>query len=134
MKITTTPPPNYDQIRKAFGVDFDKGVIFTYWPNVHFYKDSLPPDLVVHEGTHLRQQEEYPGGVEAWWARYLTDPVWRLSQELEAYRAQWRWLLKNERNRNTRQMILVHCAKDLSGTMYGSVITFEEAKLKIQMP
>ncbi len=44
------------------------------------------PDYLAHERTHAKQQRRV-GTLTFWW-RYLTDPAYRLTAEIEAYRAQ----------------------------------------------
>lgn len=131
MKIIHTPPPIFPTLQKKFGVKWDQGIIVTYFPHV-YCKTDISPDLVIHEGVHLTQQEEM--GVEAWWDRYLSDPHFRLSQELEAYQVQYRWAIDNM-NRQGRKQLLRKCAKDLSGDIYGRIISYQDAYDKIsRMP
>lgn len=131
-RIEYTLPP-IDLYKKAvdkFGVDWHKGVIFTYGSTI-FTKFELPNDLLKHEETHVRQQMTYKGGKDAWWERYLDDPDFRQSQETEAYQRQYRWAKENIKDRNQVFNILRHCAKDLS-RMYKLDISFEEAISLIQ--
>lgn len=117
-------PPNYDQIVKRFPqVKLKPSIIFTYAPDI-YCPSGNPLDLALehHEETHIRQQGNDPAG---WWERYLTDNQFRLEQELEAYRAQWK--TAQIYNRDSRKSLLNHIAKDLSGPMYGHVVTKKEA-------
>lgn len=68
------------------------------------------PDVIAHEEIHFRQQDEYPGGVEAWWARYLEDAEFRLSMEVPAYLSH---LYNGTRN-------LRSCLDALTLPLYGS--------------
>lgn len=127
MQIIHTPPEIFPLLQKKFGVKWDQSIIITYYPNV-YCKTDISPDLVIHEGVHLKQQEEM--GVENWWNLYLSDKTFRLSQELEAYRYQYQWAIENM-NRQSRKQLLRKCAKDLSGPIYGNVISYQDAYDKI---
>lgn len=91
-KISTDVPPIYDAAVKKFGCDFNKGIVFTYGDTVHVKTGKLRDDVEAHETVHVVQQRNYPGGAAAWWDRYLTDPKFVLEQELEAYRAQYKFV------------------------------------------
>lgn len=118
-------PPNYDEIAKAFHIKDTPNIVFTYGyqlfvPN----KDSvIDKHLLEHEQTHALQQAEM--GVEEWWKKYLADPGFRITQEVEAYRNQWRsmWTLPIK----ARAGYLTHICEGLSGAMYGNMVTPEEA-------
>lgn len=126
MKISADYPPNYDEICKVFNIRHRKGVIFTYGDTIHIPdRMELPNHLLEHEKTHIEQQKEL--GPEAWWARYLEDPKFRLEQEIEAYRTQWRVLLETA-PRGERRLVLGHLAKDLAGPIYGKVVSKQEAR------
>lgn len=131
MRIVSEPPPSriYNACVKQFGVSFDDGVVFTYGDTVHS-KYPMSKDLEIHEGVHVKQQVDY--GVVAWWDKYLTDEDFRLSQELEAYKAQYKWAKKNIKSRDDRAKLLTRIARDLSGTMYGNLLTYQEALVKIK--
>jgi len=122
MKIEHKRPPNYLEIIKHFPTVANKqGVIFTYGdilyaPNVH----SISHDLMKHEETHQRQQEKM--GKDIWWDRYFNEPEFRLSQELEAYRNQYKYTQINY-GRKLRREVLKNISKDLSSSIYGNLIT-----------
>ncbi len=112
-KTSKTPPPCYQEAQKRFGVNFYRdGVVFTYGDTIHFYKGSLTPDIIVHEKVHIRQQTSFEGGAAAWWGKYFIDEEFRLSQELEAYRAQWAYVQRAYRS-NTHAHHLAFYAKSL---------------------
>ena len=134
MIITNTPPPEWivRAVKEKWGVEFEKGgVAFTYGDTVHLAGGDIPADLAIHESVHVRQQAEF-GGPEAWWKKYLEDPEWRRGQELEAYRTQYQWVLKNIKGPNQRFKYLRHYAESLSGGMYGLKIPLFEAIQQIQ--
>ena len=128
INITNEFPPQYiyNACVEKFGVSFRKGVIFTVGKNIHvFEKEKLTKDLIEHEITHVIQQMKM--GVEKWWDKYLNDPEFRLEQEVEAYREQYKYALKAF-DREDRRMFLNDISKHLSGYMYGNLVTQEEAK------
>ena len=93
--------------------------IFPYGDTIYTNYD-LPPDILVHELVHLKQQEK---GLNEWENKYLNDPKFRLTQEIEAYQAQ----VKSLKDRNMRAVSKVRCARALSSDLYGGLISYEEA-------
>jgi hypothetical protein len=125
-KIIKGFPPNYAQICQAIpGVKSRPTIIFTYAPNIYVPSGNpLPDHLLEHEKVHV--QEQLHMGVEAWWDQYLKQPRFRLEQELLAYRTQYGVLQQNY-NRAFRKAVLQKIAKDLSGEMYGGIVTTHKA-------
>lgn len=122
MKVINQPPPNYEEIKKHFpNSDFNRGVLFTYGDTC--YCKEITPDLYVHEQVHTEQQTN----PEEWWARYYIDPQFRLEQELEAYRAQWKYLDHAFKDRNKKNDLVRQIAQQLSGPLYNNIIDFDEA-------
>lgn len=118
-------PPNWARLEAAFG-PLPPGVIVAYGDRVYVPSGKpLPRHLVIHESVHLRQQAD-AGGPDAWWDRYIDDRDFRLEQEVEAYRVQYRSM-----NRRERRELGPLLARDLSGPMYGSLVTDREARLLI---
>ncbi len=125
MNIVHGVPPNYEKIKEYFpDADYDKGTLFTYGDTC--YAKDITEDLCVHEAVHVKQQKAM--GVEKWWDRYYVDAEFRLSQEGEAYHEQWKWILKNVKDRNKRSNLLIHIIKALSGPLYNGLVSFDEAK------
>ena len=122
MKISTRIPTIYLILKKKFGVQWDKGIIITYGDTI-YCKYKISPDLEVHEATHIKQQADY--GVKEWWERYIVDAPFRLSQELEAYKTQAEWIRKHS---NNQKFLLEKIWTDISSSIYGNMITYEEAK------
>ena len=125
--ILTTPPPNMETLSSKFGVDFDKGLIVTYYPNIHVKHGQLPGDLLAHESTHLIQQEKFEGGVKAWWDKYLSDPQFRLTEESTAYAVQVKFIRDHMVGRSQRRAHFKHIV-DSFVRMYGGIVTREQAK------
>ena len=84
----------------------------------------MPSHLVVHELVHTRQQGNNP---DSWWDKYLSDVDFRLFQELEAYKEQYKFICKKLKDRNKQNLFLVDFARILSGPTYGNSITQKEA-------
>lgn len=125
MIVVADRPPVADKCEKLFGVEYSSGTVaITYGERVHIASGQLPDYLVDHEETHVIQQTTYPGGAEAWWDRYFIDPEFRVQQEIEAYRNQYSWAKSHIKNKNEVFKMLQHCAKALSGPMYGKAISY----------
>jgi hypothetical protein len=126
LKIVSGTPPNFDAIKAALPAATRAGVIFTYGDTVYVNGDEyLPPALRAHEAVHVGQQRDYPGGPEAWWGRYLTDPTFRLSQEIPAHRAELHAWPKTNRNRKAVEAYFI--ATRLAGPLYGRLISISDA-------
>lgn len=126
MELVYDYPPNYKEIAEAFNIKDNEAVIFTYGNQlfVPSGKDvTKDKPLMKHEAVHARQQTEL--GIEKWWDRFLVDPMFRMSQELEAYREQYRAM--GNLPISKRVGYLNHIARDLSGEMYGNIMSFNEA-------
>lgn len=122
-------PPNLAQIETAFG-PVGPTVIFTYAPHIYVPNgDRLSKPLIAHEEVHLRQQCDDP---EMWWERYLADPEFRFQEELEAHRAEWATARRIIRDRNRSARILTAIARRLASPLYGSLVSFREAKAAIE--
>lgn len=120
-KISHELPPVYDRCVELWGVSFDN-TVWTYGDTI--YCKNMPSDnLLAHELVHVKQQTLI--GADEWWMKYFADPEFRLSQEVEAYRAQYKHFPTN--NREIKARVLVQFAQALSGEMYGKIITFGEA-------
>ncbi len=130
MKIVYELPPNIVEIKKVLAPP--PGAVFTYGDTMYapMLSGAEPPEnLLVHEMVHERQQK-YPA---AWWSRYLEEPTFRLTQELEAYGAQWAFINKAENlSRKFKDRFLDSISFDLSGPMYGSMLSQAQARSKIR--
>lgn len=134
--VLYSTPPNYEEVKKAFGLSdatVMRGIVFAYFP--HIYKPNGKPltdHVYVHEKVHLKQQERY--GVEDWWYDYLLHDGFRLEQEIEAYHAQYVFMERQFKNRERLSTELHRIASNLSGPMYGNLVSLPEAKLIISTP
>jgi len=130
MEIVYTYPPNYKKIAAAFNITSHENVIFTYGNQLFVPAGErivIDKPLMKHEETHARQQRDM--GVEEWWERFLEEPGFRFQQELEAYRQQYRAMAGLPLEQ--RLGYLDHISNDLSGEIYGNMVTFDEAKAAI---
>jgi hypothetical protein len=124
------PPAHiYDRAVKEFGVDFEKGTVFAIG-DVIYSKYEITGDLMEHELVHIKQQHDM--GVSIWWEKFFESPEFRLSQEVEAYQTQYRWIERHHKDRNARHYYLNAFAGFLSGPMYGHLISHAEAIKQIR--
>ena len=119
--IINSDPPNIGVIKKYLKPN--EKTVFTYGDKIYNPGNwPLQPDIIAHELVHVRQQG---GAPNIWWEKYLENPAWRLKQELEAYREQWKFIQKTkERNKS---MLLIQFAQTLSSEIYGNLIDYATA-------
>lgn len=121
-------PPNIAAIRAKLKPT-DR-TVFTYGDTIYVPSGTpMTPDLRAHEDAHVIQQKHM--GADAWWAQYLTDPMFRLEQELQAYQSQWQFMQRNY-GRTERRKALKHISRDLAGPMYGNLMSKSEAEVYIR--
>ena len=124
-QIQVDYPPNIETIKKHFDV-MSKDIVFTYGDTLYSPAGGdINKPLMAHENTHSRQQEEM--GVSEWWDKYIEDKNFRIEQEVEAYKNQYVEYCKNKKNMAKRVMFLNDLAQDLSSSIYGNVVGFDEA-------
>lgn len=133
MKWIQSPPPKWvhDKAVKMFGISMEAGVMFTYGDNIHSLYPPAP-DVVVHEEVHQRQQATI--SPELWWETFFKSDSFRLAQEMEAYRAQYKFVKKNVKDRNKQAEYLDFFARSLCGPYYGKIISYGEAMKQIRNP
>lgn len=122
--VSNEIPDIFYALKNKFGIEWSN-VIISYYPKI-YSKNSFNEIKMIHELTHLKQQEDY--GVKEWWARYLQDDTFRLEQELEAYRNETIFILENVTDRNESYKLRSTICHDLSSPMYGNLISLEEAR------
>ena len=122
MKVSDQLPPNYSDIASTFQLS-GFNAVFTYGDTLYNPTGlEVSEDLMAHEEVHAKQQTN----PEEWWSRYLVDPEFRLSQELEAYKAQYKWF--SDKPRPERRWFLREFAKNLSSKLYGGIINKAQAE------
>lgn len=82
---------------------------------------------MAHEMTHVKQQKSSQIYAIWWWIKYLTIKEFRLSQEIEAYRNQYKSYCLSIKDRNLRLNYLMNLAMFLSSPMYGNMIPYNKA-------
>lgn len=112
-----------DVIKDKWGTPL--GVCFTYGDLIYADIDVLPKDVQIHENVHKRQQQK----PYEWWERYNIDKKFRYEQELEAYRAQYKYL-KSINKTKAFDMAKIF-AKQLSGDMYEQCQNYTQSLLDI---
>ncbi len=115
-------PPNWNLLEKTFGVDWENTVV-TYGNKIYSSR-PIPPDLEAHEKVHVKQQGIHP---IRWWNKYIKDPEFRLSQEIESYKAQIKYIRLHSSDRNYIHKLYMRLVADLSSKMYGNCISYTDA-------
>lgn len=116
--------PLLEKVMKHFNLKpTDKdSLAFTYGDTI-FCNNQLSYHLIAHEITHVFQQLKE--NKDIWWSKYLKKAKFRLAQESEAYKKQYD-ILKG-RDPIAAEFALTHLVEDLSGRIYGNIITPDEA-------
>lgn len=131
MKILSEYPPIYDDVIATFpDVAKMPNAIFTFGSFI--YNPSgvhLPRYIIEHEQVHETQQRRI--GPIVWWKKYLRDAEFRLSQELPAYQTEYKAFCKEFADRNARASFLQFQSAMLSSSMYGNLLSIDEARAKI---
>lgn len=127
MNIVNTAPPNYEKIVAYLGED--KNAVYCYGDTIYNpHLREITPDVEVHEQVHSKQQGNNP---EAWYNKYLTSGEFRLSQEIEAYGEQYKFVKPLLTNK-LRMWIKDNMARALSSKTYGNMITYRDAERAIR--
>ena len=121
LKTSNERPPNWDKLVELFGVEWG-AVVVTYGDTCYCEK-PLSADLEVHESVHMKQQKN----PKKWWKRYYKDLDFRIEQETEAYREQFKFIKRNTKDRNLLFRANDKLALDLSGKIYGNCIDYKTA-------
>lgn len=125
MKYSMNKPPCYEQCHKQFGAEWDNGLIIAYGDTIHCAHIPVSPQKEAHEQTHIDQQAGKP---KEWWERYFADRDFRLSQEVEAYQNEIKFVKKYCKDRNQIARIVHRLCNDLA-RMYDCVDFAEASKI-----
>lgn len=132
MKIVKGLPPNYDHLLEHFPALLKQPVAITYGDTLYSTNNGVITDhLVEHEQVHSTDQLAYPGGVDAYVERYISDIPFRLEAEVKAYIVQLRYI-KKKYGDNAALITLPTFAKHLSSALYGNSITTQEAAARLR--
>lgn len=127
--ISHIVPDIYFQLKERFGVNWDD-IIIAYYPHIHIAKGNIITESkYIHELTHIHQQSKFKGGAKDWFAQYIQDKKFRLTQELEAYKNEIMFINQNIKDRNERYRLIRKIIIDLSSPMYDLGINYEQSKL-----
>ena len=127
IKYSHEHPPVFARLEKEFGAKWED-VCIAYGDTLHFHEtDMVRRDLIIHEATHLRQQEFSQEKAAEWWQRWFNDPTFRLKEEIEAYQMQYRFLAGAISNRDELAAELMRLARELSAPEYGPMISYQKA-------
>ena len=129
LEVVDGRPPNYAEIVAVFPGAANPGVIFAYGDRIYAPGGrAVPPALQAHEQVHCERQGGHP---EHWWGLYLTDPGFRLEEELLAHRAEDRAYCARHANRAKQAQALEGIARKLAAPLYGGLISAEDARRAI---
>ncbi len=130
LKFSTKQPEIYKKLKEKFSINWDNGIIIADDETI-YCKYQIPPEKVVHELEHIKQQKKT--GVNLWWELYLNKDSFRLEQEVEAYRAEYNFIKDNIKDKNARFEYLYELSRALSSSQYGNMVTFDEAQKLINV-
>lgn len=127
-KVINEKPPFYDKVVAAFPeVATMPYVVFSYGDVLYSPAGGdLPEYLLVHEAVHQKQQAETDP--DWWWDMYLSMKTFRLQEEIPAYAAEYAHFCKMYHDRNERSNFLQFQSLNLSGPLYGNLISRDDAK------
>lgn len=129
LEVVDGRPPNFEAIVAVFPGAAQPGVIFAYGDKIYAPGGRRPtPALQAHEIVHCERQGGRP---EHWWELYLTNPVFRLDEELLAHRAEYRAYCARHGNRAKQEAALAGIAAKLAAPLYGNLITPDDARKAI---
>lgn len=125
--IIVAYPPNFEDIVAAFPIAREPGVIFS-WGNSIYNPSNADIDgsLKAHEGEHGQQQLRM--GILEWWGIYLINEDFRLTQEIPAHHAEYRFYCGTTKNSRHKEHMLEQCARRLAGTLYGNMTSYQTAR------
>lgn len=128
IKYSGEIPPIYEELNKYFSIEWKNDIIITYGGTMYSRRPVIRPDVMEHEKVHVKQQKIFSSPAE-WYAKYIHNPEFRLEQELEAYKAQVKWIRDNTEytTRDMRRSIIRTIASELSSSIYGNIITYHKA-------
>jgi hypothetical protein len=138
MQILRERPPNFDAIATAFPIVRHRRGIFYAFGDTIYNPDGVEvtPALAAHEATHAQRQRDLFSDVgdlapDAWWNCYLSNPQFRLGEELIAHRAEWRHFISLGYGRAKRRQYLSQISARLASPLYGGLISAAQAKRAI---
>ena len=127
-------PPNIEEIAAVLPEAKRGAVFFSWGPGVVYNPKGveLSPELVAHENVHGKRQGTTEESIRSWWGGYLESPRFRFEEELLAHRAEYQVFCEHVTDRNLRYRFASAVAKRLASKLYGSLVTFSEARRLIR--
>lgn len=93
---------------------------------------SISNDLLCHEMVHVYQQKNFFNAI-LWWIKYIRDPKFRYSQELPAYKAQYKFLCKTLfKDKNQRGKLRYSIAMMMSGPHYNNMVEYNKVYKELE--
>jgi len=133
MKISNDFPPNFKNIELKIPSTKEHEAIFCYGDTIYNpYNIQLRPDLIEHEAIHSKRQLANPNTPSDWWTRYLSDNAFRLEEEILAYRHQYQFVKRYVKHHEEVGWFLNKLAESLSSSLYGSLISHQDARKLIR--
>lgn len=125
IKIVFRRPPFWRVLKLFFPAYDPDGTVAVAFGRVVFANQNFSEDFKIHEETHLIQQRRSYVFATLWWVRYLFSKKFRFSQELEAFRRQYRHIKEfGGKDRFNAKVGLAHA---LSSPLYGNIVSASEA-------
>jgi hypothetical protein len=84
---------------------------------------------MAHERVHCLQQGN---DIDGWWENYFEDKSFRLEQEMEAHKVEYRTFCLRHKDRNSRAAYLLAISQRLASPMYGKLLTVQQAAMRIK--
>lgn len=87
--------------------------------------DTQKEGLIIHENVHLEQQKTYG---KKWYIKYTFSKAFRLTEELEAYSVEIKFLISKGVN---KERLVDQYSAYLASDTYGHIINFVDARVKL---
>lgn len=128
--IQVAYPPIMDKIEQTFGALRGRAILYAWGEYVFNPMGVLiPKQLMFHEWVHGQRQGKNP---EGWWEVYMADTDFRLREEILAHRGEYDAFCMLYKDRNVRSNYLTKVARKLASPLYGSMVSFMQAKKVIE--
>ena len=120
-------PPIYSEIAAVFRIHECRDVVFSFGPRLYNpYGLTIATEILAHEAIHGVRQRTGDHVLD-WWKRYMEEPKFRLAEEAQAHRAEYRWLLAHGA-RKQRRKALKQVAIKLASPLYGRLVNADKAR------